>query len=85
VLAPESGFARLRSRRNGEAGNRDVARLLRKSKDDPTMLQSGIERAEAMAYRDARNCAMTEADWSNIETQLLRAYRPLKTSVAKDG
>jgi hypothetical protein len=53
-----------------------------KSKDDPAILESGIIRAEAMAYRDARGGAMTEADWSNIETQLLRAYRLLKTSVA---
>jgi hypothetical protein len=34
-----------------------------------------------MAYRDARGGAMTEADWSSIETQLLRAYRLLKASV----
>jgi hypothetical protein len=54
-----------------------------KSRDDPTMLESGIARAEAMAYRDARGGAMTEADWSNIETQLFRAYRLLKTTVAK--
>jgi hypothetical protein len=39
------------------------------------------KRAEAMAYRDARAAAMTEADWSEIETQLLRAYRLLKASV----
>jgi hypothetical protein len=35
----------------------------------------GIGRAEAMAYRDARRQAMTEADWSSIETRLRRAYR----------
>jgi len=52
-----------------------------KSRDDPAMLESGIVRAEAMAYRDARYKSMTEANWSEIETQLLRAYRLLKASV----
>jgi hypothetical protein len=52
-----------------------------KSRDDPTMLESGIVRAEAMAYRDARGGAMPEADWSEIEMRLLRAYRLLKASV----
>jgi hypothetical protein len=52
-----------------------------KSRDDPAMLESGIVRAEAMAYRDARYKSMTEADWSEIETQLLRASRLLKASV----
>jgi hypothetical protein len=49
---------------------------------DPVMLQSGITRAEAMAYRDARGQAMTDADWTAIEDQLLRAYQLLKTAVA---
>jgi hypothetical protein len=52
-----------------------------KSRDDPRILESGIARAEAMAYRDARYKSMTEANWSEIETQLLRAYRLLKASV----
>lgn len=56
-----------------------------KSRDDPTMLESGIVRAEAMAYRDARGGAMTEADWSEIEMQLLGAYRLLKAGVSKDS
>jgi hypothetical protein len=34
-----------------------------------------------VAYRDARYKSMTEADWSEIEAQLLRAYRLLKASV----
>jgi hypothetical protein len=55
-----------------------------KSRDDPVMLESGIVRAEAMAYRDARGGAMTEDDWSDIEMQLLRAYRLLKAGVATD-
>jgi hypothetical protein len=52
-----------------------------KSPDDPAIRQSGIVRAEAMAYRDARSRSMTEADWSDIQTQLLRAYGLLKASV----
>jgi hypothetical protein len=56
-----------------------------KSKDDPVMLQSGIGRAEAMAYRDAHGGAITEQDWSDIETRLLRAYRLLKLGVAGQG
>ena len=53
-----------------------------KSKDDPVMLQSGIGRAEAMAYRAAHGGAMGEQHWSDIETRLLRAYRLLKLGVA---
>jgi hypothetical protein len=52
-----------------------------KNRDDPAMLESGIVRAEAMAYRDARYKSMMEANWSEIEVQLLRAYRLLKASV----
>jgi hypothetical protein len=55
-----------------------------KSRDAPVMLESGVARAEAMAFRDARAGAMTEADWSDIETQLLRAYRLLKAGVATE-
>jgi hypothetical protein len=53
-----------------------------KRPDDPTLRQSGIERAEAMAFRDGRGQAMTEKDWSEIERRLLGAYRLLKTGVA---
>src|ERR1700738_4668521 len=35
-----------------------------------------------MGCRDARGHAMTEKDWSNIETQLLGAYHLLKASMA---
>jgi hypothetical protein len=55
-----------------------------KRRDDPVMLQSGIARAEAMAWRDARGGKMTDADWSDIETQLLRAYWLLKGAIAAD-
>ena len=47
-----------------------------KAADDPSLLISGIGRAEAMAYRDTRGQAMTDADWSEIE------YRSLKAAVA---
>lgn len=50
--------------------------------DDPSLLISGIGRAEAMAYRDARGQAMTDADWSEIECRLRRAYQSLKAAVA---
>jgi hypothetical protein len=53
-----------------------------KQADDPALLVSGIGRAEAMAYRDARGQATTDPDWSEIECRLRRAYRSLKTAVA---
>jgi hypothetical protein len=53
-----------------------------KRPDDPSLLTSGIGRAEAMAYRDARGQAMTDPDWSEIESRLRRAYRSLKAAVA---
>jgi hypothetical protein len=52
-----------------------------KSPDDPSMLASGIARAEAMAYRDARREAMAQRDWAEIEGQLLQAYRLLKAGI----
>ena len=52
-----------------------------KRPDDPMLRQSGIERAEAMGYRDARGRTMTDENWSEIERQLLDAYRLLKTGV----
>ena len=62
----------------------DVAALTYgKSQDNPSITASGIARAEAMAYRDARREAMTESDWAGIEAQLLRAYQLLKSSVAE--
>jgi len=56
-----------------------------KKADDPSLLTSGIGRAEAMAYRDARGPATTELDWSEIECRLRRAYRSLKAAVAGNG
>jgi len=52
-----------------------------KSPDDPAIAASGVARAEAMAYRDARRSAMTERDWAEIEVQLLRAYQFLKVGI----
>ena len=46
----------------------------------PSLLISGIGRAEAMAYRDARGQAMTDLDWSEIECRG-GAYRSLKAAV----
>ena len=42
--------------------------------DDPSLLTSGIGRAEAMAYRDEIGEAMTDPDWSEVECRLRRAY-----------
>ena len=56
-----------------------------KPADDPSLLTSGIGRAEAMAYRDARGQAMTDPDWSEIECRLRRAYRSLQAAVAGGG
>jgi hypothetical protein len=53
--------------------------------DDPSLLLSGIGRAEAMAYRDARGQTMTDLDWSEIECRLRRAYWSLKAAVAAGG
>jgi hypothetical protein len=55
-----------------------------KRPDDPALLESGVGRAEAMAYRDARAQAMAEQDWLEIEGQLLRAYQQLRTAIAGD-
>jgi len=56
-----------------------------KPADHPSLLISGIGRAEAMAYRDARGQAMTDADWSEIECRLRRAYRSLQAAVAANS
>jgi hypothetical protein len=53
------------------------------SRDDPRIVASGIIRAEAMAYRDARREAMAEHDWTEIDGQLLRAYQLLKAGIGK--
>ena len=42
---------------------RVAAVTYRKPVDDPSLLISGIGRAEAMAYRDSLGQAMTDPDW----------------------
>jgi hypothetical protein len=59
----------------------EAALMYGKDKDDPVLVASGVARAQAMAYRDARGSAITEADWSNIEMQLNSAYALLKSQV----
>jgi hypothetical protein len=51
--------------------------------DDSGIRQFGIARAEAMAFRDARGEAITDADWMRIENQLGEAYRTLKASIGR--
>lgn len=54
--------------------------------DNPSIEASGALRAEAMAYRDARNDRMTDADWRSVAGQLAEAYGKLKDGIAKrDG
>ena len=50
--------------------------------DEPSLVISGLGRADAMAYRDARGQAMTDQDWTEIECRLRRAYWSLKAAVA---
>jgi hypothetical protein len=52
-----------------------------KQPDAPSLVISGIGRAEAMAYRDARGQVMTDQDWSEIERRLRRAYQSLEAAV----
>lgn len=50
-------------------------------KSDELMVQSGVERAQAMAFRDQHRADMTNADWSAIELRLFKAYSKLRRSV----
>jgi hypothetical protein len=50
--------------------------------DNDAMMQAGVVRAQAMAYRDAKGEAMGEADWSAIADQLRSAYTLLKQSLS---
>ena len=49
--------------------------------DGQDLRQSGVVRAQAMAYRDARNANMTETDWSAIADRLELAYGLLKKAL----
>jgi len=50
--------------------------------DDEDVRSFGIQRAQAMQFRDARGQSITEADWTAIEQQLLSAYQHLKRAVS---
>ncbi len=50
-------------------------------KTDDLMLQSAIERAKAMVFRDQHRTAMTDGEWAEIERRLLNAYSELRRSV----
>ena len=51
--------------------------------DDDDVRAFGIQRAQAMAFRDARGQSITEADWTAIEQQLMSAYQHLKRAVSR--
>jgi hypothetical protein len=63
-----------------ETYGRTTAALLY-GKSDESMLQSGIDRAQAMAFRDQHRNTMTDADWSSIEMRLFKTYSKLRRSV----
>ncbi len=49
--------------------------------DGEDVRNSGVLRAEAMAYRDARAADVREADWNAIQDRLVAAYRLLKRAI----
>jgi hypothetical protein len=51
--------------------------------ENPSVAESGVLRAEAMAYRDARSGKMTDSDWRTVSSQLTTAYGKLKEGVGK--
>lgn len=51
--------------------------------ENALIAESGRLRAEAMAYRDARDSKMTDADWRAVSDQLAAAYGKLKEGIAK--
>ena len=53
-------------------------------RDSEDLREAGILRAEAMAFRDARDGAITDADWSAIEMRLTEAYEILKRGVSNE-
>ena len=53
-----------------------------KPEDQPDLVAFGMSRAEAMAFRDARRAAITDANWSEIERQLRSAYEHLRAGIA---
>jgi hypothetical protein len=51
-------------------------------RDSEDLREAGILRAETMAFRDARDGAIPNADWSVIEMRLTEAYEILKREVS---
>jgi hypothetical protein len=51
--------------------------------ENPAVSASGVLRAEAMAYRDARSGKMTDSDWRAISGQLTTAYGKLKEGIGR--
>lgn len=51
--------------------------------ENPAIAESGVLRAEAMAYRDAHSGKMTDGDWRTIAGQLQGAYGKLKEGITK--
>jgi hypothetical protein len=50
--------------------------------DSEKLREAGILRAEAMAFRDARGEAITDTEWSTIESILTKSYKILKREVS---
>jgi len=50
--------------------------------DGPDLRRSGVVRAQAMAYRDQRGDAITDADWGRIEDELRTAYGLMKKTLS---
>lgn len=68
---------------------RTIARLAQEiysRGDDPLIATAALERAEAMAFRDAhRTSGMTEADWDVVAGKLTRSYRLLHDALVGGG
>jgi hypothetical protein len=52
--------------------------------DDDDVRESGMLRAQAMAFRDAHDANMSGDDWSEIADQLKQAYRLLKRALNQE-
>lgn len=54
------------------------------SMDNRAIVESGLLRAEAMAYRDARGNNMSDEDWRKVKGQLSVAYSKLKQGLVQN-
>lgn len=50
--------------------------------DGDAMMQSGVVRAQAMAYRDSKGSTIADVDWSIINSQLRTAYALLRKALS---